>query len=92
LCERSGWPDNASFLNLIAWCWRKGQTRHLIVVNLSGARAQGQVSVPWEDLAGRSWKLTDAFTGEVYERDGTQLCDPGVYVDLNAWGYHVLEF
>ena len=24
LCERSGWPDNQSCLNLVAWCWRAG--------------------------------------------------------------------
>jgi hypothetical protein len=22
LCERTGWPDNASCQNLVAWCWR----------------------------------------------------------------------
>ena len=35
LCERTGWPDNPSFLNLVAWSWRKDDERYLIVVNLS---------------------------------------------------------
>jgi len=91
LCDRTGWPDNATCMNLVAWCWRKGQARHLIVVNLSGARSQAQVLVPWDDLAGRSWQLTDAFTGAVYERDGSQMRSPGLYVDLEPWGYHVFE-
>jgi len=92
LCERTGWPDNNSFMSLVAWCWRKDNERHLIVVNLSDAKAQGQVLVPWSDLAGRSWRLTDALTGEIYERDGTLLQHSGLYVDLEAWRYHVLKF
>ena len=23
LCDRSGWPDNPSFQNLVAWSWSK---------------------------------------------------------------------
>ncbi|MBA5867496.1 MAG: alpha-amylase [Nitrospira sp. CR1.3] len=92
LCERTGWPDNNSYMSLVAWCWRKDNERHLIVVNLSDHRAQEQVRVPWGDLAGRSWRLTDALTGEVYERDGTLLQHSGLYVDLEAWRYHVLKF
>jgi hypothetical protein len=91
LCERTGWPDNASCMNLVAWCWRKDRTRHLIVVNLSGARSQAEVLLPWDDLAGRAWRLTDAFTGEVYERDGSQMHNPGLYVDLGPWGHHVFN-
>jgi hypothetical protein len=91
LCERSGWPDNPSFLNVVAWCWRAGTERHVLVVNLSGSRSQARVRLPWEDLAGRVWRLTDAFSGEVYERDGNAMRDPGLYVDLDAWGFHCLQ-
>ena len=57
LCERSGWPDNASFLNLVAWCWRHDERRYLIVVNLSGAPSQATVRVPWDEVRGRNWRL-----------------------------------
>jgi Alpha amylase, catalytic domain len=92
LCERTGWPGSSSHQNLVAWCWRKGEDRHLIVVNLSDNGSQGHVLVPWDDVSGRSWRLTDAFTGEVYERDGNELRSPGLYVDLQPWGFHVLSF
>ena len=91
LCERTGWPDNPTHLNLVAWGWRNGDLRHLAVVNLSGQRSQGRVRVPWDDAAGRSWKLTEALTGEAYERDGGEMRDPGLYVDLDAWGIHLLK-
>ena len=88
LCDCSGWPDNASFQNLVAWSWRKDGAFALVVVNLSGAPAQGQVHLPWEDLAGRSWHLTDRLTSQSFERDGSEMRHPGLYVDLQPWGAH----
>ena len=43
LCERSGWPDNPSYQNLVAWSWVKGDDRRLIVVNLSDGAVQARV-------------------------------------------------
>jgi hypothetical protein len=92
LCERSGWPDNPSFLNLVAWCWRSGQERYLVVVNLSGTKSQGKVQVPWDELKNTSCRLTDLFTGEVYDRKGEEMLNSGLYIDLEAWGFHLLKF
>jgi hypothetical protein len=92
LCERCGWPDNQSHLNLVAWCWRKDENRYLIVVNLSGAGAQALVRIPWDDVKGKSWQLVDAFSGDVHERNGDGMEEQGLYVDLPAWGYHFFEF
>jgi hypothetical protein len=50
LCERSGWTDNSSFENLVAWSWVKDSDRRLIVVNLSDKSAQAHVCVPWEEV------------------------------------------
>jgi glycosidase len=92
LCERSGWPDNASYLNLLGWCRRRGEERWLIVVNLSGFRSQACVRVPWDDLAGQTWRLSDAFSGEMYEREGSEMLATGLFVDLAPWGFHCLRF
>jgi len=91
LCERTGWPDNDNYMNMVAWCWQKGSDRHLIVVNLSGVRSQTRVRLPWVDLAGRSWRLTDPLQMTVYDRAGDELRESGFYVDLESWGYHVLH-
>lgn len=92
LCEVSGWPDYPSHLNLVAWCWCYGADRVLVAVNLSGARAQARVRVPWPGLSGRTWRLIDEFSGEVYLRNGNELCDPGLYVGLDPWEFHFLRF
>jgi hypothetical protein len=60
------------------------------VVNLSDSDAQGQVRLPWDELTGKSWQMTDLFTGQIYERRGGEMGNPGMYVDLPPWGFHVL--
>ena len=53
LCERSGWPDNQSCQNILAWCWVKDDERCLVVVNFGPEPAQARVQVPWDELRGR---------------------------------------
>ncbi len=89
LCERSGWPDNSSFLNLVAWCWMKGDARYLVIVNLSENKSDGQLRVPF--VAGKTWVLTDLMSGAVYERDAGEMLSPGLYVELGAWEYNLFQ-
>ncbi len=91
LCERIGLPDNGTHMNIVAWCWEKAADRHLIVVNLSDLRSQGRITLPWTDLAGGSWRLTDPLQAMVFDRAGGELQETGLYVDLEPWGYHVLS-
>jgi glycosidase len=91
LCERSGWPDNASFLNLVAWCWRHDDRRYLIVVNLSGAASQATVRVPWNEVRGRNWRLDDVLSGQSYVRSGDDLGGAGMYVELGPWACHLFR-
>jgi hypothetical protein len=88
LCERSGWPDNQSCLNVLAWCWLKEDERCFIVVNFSGEPAQALVRVPWDDLRGRTWRLKDVLSGEIYDRSGDEMRDSGLYVELEPWRCH----
>jgi len=91
LCERSGWPDNQSCLNLLAWCWVKGDERYLVVINYGREAAQARVHVPWDELRGRQWRLKDVLTGSSYDRNGDEMRDAGVYVDLAPWQCHLFE-
>ncbi|MET9908991.1 alpha-amylase family glycosyl hydrolase [Streptomyces sp. NPDC006476] len=87
----TGWPDNDTHRNLLAWSWTGPGTRHLVVVNHSDAPAQGQIPLPWPDLAGAPHRLTDLVTDLTYDRDGDALLAPGLFVDLPAWHSHVLS-
>jgi hypothetical protein len=92
LCERSGWPNNSSYLNLVAWCWSQGEARYLVVVNLSEYQSQARVYLPWDNLAGRTWQLTDVLNDTMFKRDGDEMHLTGLYVELPAWGFHFLCF
>ena len=91
LCERTGWPDNATYLNLAAWSWSWDGDRYLIVVNLSENSAQAHVQVRWPDTGGAQWRLTDVLSGASFERAGDEMLSPGLYVDLGPWSCHFLQ-
>ena len=91
LCERSGWPDNQSYQNVLAWCWIKDEERCVVVVNFSDERAQAHVHVPWDDLRGKLWRLSDVLRGETFDRSGDEMRDAGLYVELGPWGCHLLR-
>jgi glycosidase len=90
LCEATGWSDNQSAHNLLAWSWRSGLARSLVAANYSDAAAQGRVRLPADDSASGPWRLTDLLSGERYERDGAELQQQGLYVDLKPWAFHYL--
>jgi hypothetical protein len=91
LCGRTGWPDNASFQNLVAWNWVKDDERYLIIINLSDSPAQAQVQVRWTSAGVRKWNLIDALSGVIYQRDANEMLAPGLYVALGAWSFHFFQ-
>jgi len=91
LCERSGWPDNQSCLHVLAWCWVKDDERYLIVINYGEAAAQARVQVPWDELSGKQWRLSDVLSGVTFDRGGDEIRDAGLYVDLKPWQCHVFQ-
>jgi hypothetical protein len=94
LLEAGGWPDNQTCGNLLAWSWSGGDgggaDRHLIVINLSQAPAQGRIPLPWPDLPGRSWRLTDLEGDGEFEREGEELAGPGLFVDMRPGQCYLL--
>jgi len=91
LCERSGWPDNQSCLNTLAWCWAKDSERYLIVINFSDQPTQALVRVLMDELRGKNWRLNDLMAGETYDRSGDEMRDSGLYVDLKPWQCHFFK-
>jgi len=92
LCERTGWVDNASFQNLVAWTWHDQNERYLVVVNLSETTSQAQIQLRGSDLPGTHWHLQDVFSASTFERNGNEMVSPGLYVELGPWDYHFFHF
>jgi hypothetical protein len=88
LDTRPAWEGNASNQALAIFSWvRPGDFRRLVVANNAGHPSQCYVSLPWNDVNGRTWRLEDRLGHEVYFRDGDDLATRGLYLDIPAWGY-----
>ena len=104
LCERSGWPGNDRWSQLVAWCWEGAAPdatpdattdavhRWLAIVNLGPEPAAGHVTVPssWGALRGETVRLVDPVHDTTFDRSGQDLLD-GLYVQLDPWGSHLFS-
>jgi hypothetical protein len=86
------WDLNASHTSLIAFTWQHDEERRLIVVNYAPTASQGRIGLADFGLAPRSWILTDVLAGTSYERDGGEMSEYGLYIDLKPWQSHIFEF
>src|SRR5262249_42402965 len=86
------WSDNPTWQEFIAYAWRGPQgSRYVVVINYSGHHAQCHLRLPFTGPAGSQLRLTDGRGSEIYDRDGGDLVDPGLYIDLGAWGYNIFK-
>ena len=65
---------------------RAGQPGHRQLCRRPG---RGGGPLPWDDLAGRTWRLDDGLSGHAFEREGDELAANGLYVRLEPWGVNV---
>ncbi len=92
MCGVTGWPDNPSCENLLAWCWKHGEERRLVIVNLSSYPAQGYVTLPVEWFsAGEHFLFTDPLEGSRFLHKTIELQESGLYVDLDQGRFHFLK-
>jgi Alpha amylase, catalytic domain len=89
LAETRGWLGDEHWRSLAAWTW-EGDSRWLVAVNLGETTAAGLVSVPWDDVRGRDWRLADATNDADLVRRGDDLRD-GLYVELPPCRWHLFH-
>jgi len=91
LCEPTGWPDNQTYRDVLAWCWAQGGERWIVVIHYGDNSAQARIPLPWDDLTGKTWRLEEGLSKAVYERAGDEMRDAGLYVDLGPWACHLFR-
>jgi Alpha amylase, catalytic domain len=88
----SAWAGNWTWDCFVAWAWQAAvSNRILIVVNYAGNQSQCYVRWPFNDVEGRTVRLTDLMGPARFERSGSELLSRGLYLDMPPWGYHVLS-
>ena len=86
------WSDNWTSDCFVAYAWAgEDGSCHIVVVNYSGNQAQCRLQLPFPVFRGRQVRLTDLMGTEVYDRDGTEVVDNGLYIDHAPWHFNVFE-
>jgi hypothetical protein len=86
------WDLNASHRALIAYTWCNGEDRRLVAVNFTPTTSQARIALPDFDLAVKDWILRDELHQMEYERDGAEMAEHGLYIDLGPWQSHLFCF
>jgi hypothetical protein len=83
------WEGNRSWQGFVVWRWGDEAGRELVVVvNLGRHRSQCLVRMPPALYAGRAWTLRDLMGPETYDRDGDEMSGRGLFLDMEAGGFH----
>ncbi|MBX3437115.1 MAG: hypothetical protein KF861_06470 [Planctomycetaceae bacterium] len=80
------WEANWTHDNFVAFSWEDGaEARTLVAVNYAETPSQCFVRLPFTDLAETQWRFTDCFSADDYVRNGRDLHDRGLYLDMRPW-------
>jgi hypothetical protein len=86
------WEDNGSWDAFVAHAWRgSGGERMLIAVNYAPHPSQCYLNLPFPEIKGASVQLEDSLSSACYVREGNELLERGLYLDLQPWSYHVFD-
>jgi glycosidase len=89
---KPAWEGNGSWDSFIAFAWsEKDGARVIVIVNYSPSAGQCYLKLPFPEMAGEQWKLKDLMGEDCYDRDGDNLLSDGLYLDMPAWHFHVIE-
>lgn len=88
----AAWEGNRTADCFVCFAWTDLLLDRVVVaVNFAWNQSQCYLRFPFEDLKGRSVLLEDLIGHYAYERDGTELSERGLYLDLAGWGYNVFR-
>ena len=86
------WAGNPTWQDFISYAWHAPNgSRYVVVVNYSDHQGQCRLRLPFDGLAGLQFRLVDMMGSEVYSRDGSDLLEPGLFIDLAAWRCNVFR-
>jgi len=88
----SAWDDNWTWDCFIAFAWTGSQGEQwIVVVNGVPHQSQCRLRLPFPNMEGKTVCVLDALSQKKTEREGGELMWRGLYLDLPAWGYQILQ-
>ncbi len=87
LAPRAAWPDNPTFQSFVLVQWQTHPPDFdLVAVNLAPHPSQCYAPLTPPGLAESQWRVDDLLSAQHYLRDGQDLRQRGLYLDLPAHG------
>jgi glycosidase len=84
---------NSTWDRFLAYAWEgEAGQRLLVAVNYGPGQGQCYVRLPFDDLRGGKVMLQDLMSDARFEREGNDLLNRGLYLDLPAWGFHIFAW
>jgi hypothetical protein len=87
----AAWDGDNTWANFVAFAWEARASRVIVAVNHSAQPSHCYVRLPWPDLAGQQLRLDDLMQPVAYDREGNDLVQRGLYLDVAGWAYHVFS-
>ena len=89
---QQAWDGNWTTDDFIAFAWAGADgSRYVIAVNYAGNQGQCRLPLRFPEFRGKQVRLADLIGTEIYDRDGDELADPGLYIDHAPRQYNVFE-
>ncbi len=80
------WDGNGTNDCFVAFAWEGVEGERLLVaVNYADHQSQCLVHLSYPSLADRTWRLSDLIGSATYDRDGNELRNCGLYLDMAPW-------
>ncbi len=71
--------------------WAPAVNGLVVAVNYAPHSSQCYLSLPFPEIGNSSVWLKDSLSLACYLREGDELLERGLYLDLPPWSYHVFD-
>jgi len=86
------WDGNGSWDSFIAHSWQgSGGERILVVVNYAPYSSQCYLRLPFAEIQNSSVQLEDLLSTASYTRQGDELLEGGLFLDMGPWSFHIFS-
>lgn len=87
------WEGNPAFYNFVVFLYENEKlAKDLVVINLSPYQSQCRVKIESYDLIGKKFLIKDRLSDEEYLRDGEEMFNQGLYLDVKPYQSQIFEF
>jgi len=84
--------DNSTHEQMVAWGEESLRRRLIVCVNFAPHPSQARLIPPADWVSYHGWNLTDLVNSRQYFARSDDLVANGLFVDLPAWGFHLLAW